>query len=127
MVSSSQSEKALDLSQYGEGVQRVFEIGLLMGYCRNGVLCIDEMDSAIHKNLLIPFTAFIQNLADDFNVQVFLSTHSKECIDAFVMNDYPDDDLMAYAMTEEDGIIVSKFLEGNELKSLVDSINIDIR
>lgn len=128
MVSSSESDKALDLSQYGEGVQRVFEIGLLMGYCRNGVLCIDEMDSAIHKNLLIPFTAFIQNLADDFNVQVFLSTHSKECIDAFVLNDYPDDNLMAYSMTQdEDGKIVSKFLEGNELKSLVNSINIDIR
>ncbi|MCK0125754.1 AAA family ATPase [Gelidibacter sp. F2691] len=127
MVASQHSAKSLDLAQYGEGVQRVFEIGLLMGYCRNGVLCIDEMDSAIHKDLLIPFSAFIQSLADDFNVQVFLSTHSKECIDAFVLNDYPDNDLMAYAMTEIDGKIVSKFLEGNELKTLVNSINIDIR
>ncbi|WP_397298734.1 AAA family ATPase [Nonlabens ulvanivorans] len=127
MVKSSDQEKSLDLAQFGEGVQRVFEIGLLMGYCRNGVLCIDEVDSAIHKDLLIPFTGFIQNLADEFNVQVFLSTHSKECIDAFVLNDYPDDDLMAYAMTEIEGSIVSKFLEGNELKSLVNSINIDIR
>lgn len=127
MVASGLLEKSLDLAQYGEGVQRVFEIGLLMGYCRNGVLCIDEMDSAIHKDLLIPFSGFIQSLADEFNVQVFLSTHSKECIDAFVLNDYPDDDLMAYAMTEIDGNIVTKFLEGNELKTLVDSINIDIR
>lgn len=127
MVSSIGQESSLDLSQYGEGVQRVFEIGLLMGYCRNGVLCIDEMDSAIHKDLLIPFTGFIQSLADEFNVQVFLSTHSKECIDAFVLNDYPDDNLMAYAMKEESGKIISKFLEGNDLKTLVDSINIDIR
>jgi len=127
MVSSYKTEKALDLSQYGEGVQRVFEIGLLMGYCRNGILCIDEMDSAIHKSLLIPFTSFIQKLAEEFNVQVFLSTHSKECIDAFVQNDYVDDELMAYALTEENGDIISKFLEGNELKSLVNSINIDIR
>lgn len=127
LVSTENSDQALDLSQYGEGVQRVFEIGLFLGYCRNGVLCIDEIDSAIHKNLLIPFTSFIQNLADEFNVQVFLSTHSKECIDAFVLNDYPDDNLMAYALVEENGIIQSKFLEGNELKSLVDSINIDIR
>jgi AAA15 family ATPase/GTPase len=127
MVSSNGIVNSLDLSQYGEGVQRVFEIGLFMGYCKNGVFCIDEIDSAIHKDLLIPFTAFIQSLADKFNVQVFLSTHSKECIDAFVLNDYSDDDLMAYALTEENGEINSKFLEGNELKSLVDSINIDIR
>ncbi|SHG68205.1 ATPase/GTPase, AAA15 family [Salegentibacter echinorum] len=127
MVSLENSDLALDLTQYGEGVQRVFEIGLLIGYCKNGVLCVDEIDSAIHKNLLIDFTAFIQKLADEFNVQVFLTTHSKECIDAFVQNNYPDDNLIAYALSNEEESTKAKFLEGNKLKSLVESINIDIR
>lgn len=127
VVTTSKLPIPLDLTKYGEGVQRVFEIALFMGYCRNGILCIDEIDSALHKTLLISFTEFIQEMALMFNVQVFLSTHSKECIDAFVENNYPDDDLTAYALSEENEKIVCRFLEGNKLKQLVESINIDIR
>ena len=127
MVTSSKLNHAIDLTKYGEGLQRVFEIALFMGYCQNGVLCIDELDSAIHKSLLVDFTGFIQELADDFNVQLFLTTHSKECIDAFVENEYPDTNLTAFALQEDDGKISCKFLEGNKLKALVESFNIDIR
>jgi AAA15 family ATPase/GTPase len=127
MVSSKEINQAIDLTKYGEGLQRVFEIALLMGYSRNGLICIDELDSAIHKNLLIEFTQFIQYLAKKFNVQVFLSTHSKECIDAFVENNYPDDELTAFSLNETNGKITCKYLEGNKLKQLVETINIDIR
>ncbi|MFY8187878.1 MAG: AAA family ATPase, partial [Flavobacterium sp.] len=127
MVSTKETTYAIDITKYGEGLQRVFEIALLMGYSKNGIICIDELDSAIHKSLLIYFTQFIQELAVKFNVQVFLSTHSKECIDAFVENNYPDDELTAFALNEIDGKISCKFLEGNKLKQLVETINIDIR
>lgn len=127
-VTSKSIETAVDITKYGEGLQRVFEIALLLGYCKNGILCIDEIDSALHKSLLVKFTEFIQTIAKEFNVQVFLSTHSKECIDAFVENEYPDDELTAYALEEnEDGKIECNFLLGNKLKQLVESINIDIR
>ena len=126
-VTSSNLDRAIDITKYGEGLQRVFEIALLLGYCKNGILCVDEIDSAIHKSLLIKFTEFIQKTAKDFNVQVFLSTHSKECIDAFVENNYPDDELTAYALNEKDGKVICQYLEGNKLKQLVESINIDIR
>ncbi|WP_020534909.1 AAA family ATPase [Lewinella cohaerens] len=128
MVSSSKLEYAIDLTKYGEGLQRVVEIALLMGYSQNGIICIDELDSAIHKSLLRDFTSFIQEAAAKFNVQVFLTTHSKECIDAFVENSYPDDELTAFALSENnDGKIISNYLPGNKLKQLVDSINLDIR
>ncbi|MER0438237.1 AAA family ATPase [Emticicia sp. W12TSBA100-4] len=127
MVSSSNHDYAIDLTKYGEGLQRVLEIALLMGYSKNGIMCIDELDSAIHKSLLIDFTEYIQLLAEKFNVQVFLSTHSKECIDAFVENNYPDDALTVFTLKKENNRIVCRYLEGNKLKSLVESINIDIR
>jgi AAA15 family ATPase/GTPase len=117
-VTTSSIDKAIDITKYGEGMQRVFEIALLLGYCRNGILCIDEIDSALHKSLLIKFTEFIQTIAKEFNVQVFLSTHSKECIDAFVENEYSDDELTAYALEEnEEGKIECNFLLGNNLNS----------
>ena len=127
MVSSSKLKEAIDITKYGEGLQRVFEIALLMGYSKNGIICIDELDSAIHKSLLLKFTEFIQSVAKEFNVQVFLTTHSKECIDAFVENGYPDDELTAFALNEKNGKVICQHLPGNKLKQLVDAINIDIR
>jgi AAA15 family ATPase/GTPase/DNA-binding HxlR family transcriptional regulator len=127
LVTSSKLDEAIDITKYGEGLQRVFEIALLLGYCRNGILCIDEIDSAVHKSLLLTFTKFIQQLAEKFNVQVFLSTHSKECIDAFIENDYKNDEITAYALTENNGEIACKFIDGKRLEKLIDSINFDLR
>ena len=127
LVNSNAFAQAVDITKYGEGLQRVFEIALLMSYSRNGVICIDELDSAIHKSLLIAFTQFIQESARKFNVQVFLSTHSKECIDAFVENEFHNEDITAYALTEEEGKIQCRFLPGTDLEELVEAINLDIR
>lgn len=128
MVTSSKLDTAIDITKYGEGLQRVFEIALLMGYNKNGILCIDEVDCAIHHSLLVSFSRFLQQLADEFNVQVFLSTHSKECIDAFVEAKYNDNkSITAYSLTEDDGQIVCKYVDGERLGSLIQSINFDIR
>lgn len=127
-VSAQNHEQSVDITQYGEGVQRIFEIALLTAYCSNGVLCIDEFESAIHKDLLVSFTMFLQDLAARFNVQIFLSTHSKECIDAFVENDFKNDKITAYVLrVGEEGQITAKYMEGTRLERLVDNMNIDIR
>ena len=127
-VSAQNHEQSVDITQYGEGVQRIFEIALLTAYCSNDVLCIDEFESAIHKDLLVSFTMFLQDLAARFNVQIFLSTHSKECIDAFVENDFKNDKITAYVLrVGEEGQITAKYMEGTRLERLVDNMNIDIR
>lgn len=127
-VHTNTFEYSFDLTKYGEGVQRVFEIALLMGYCQNGILCIDEFESAIHKTLLRDFSKFVHQLAERFNVQVFLTTHSKECIDAFIENEYKHADITAFALTEkDDGAIICKYIDGIRLANLLESIDIDIR
>jgi AAA15 family ATPase/GTPase len=128
MVTSSKFDTAIDITKYGEGLQRVFEIALLMGYNSNGILCVDEIDCALHKSLLVDFSRFIQQLADRFNVQVFVSTHSKECIDAFIEANYNgNNNITAYSLIEDDGKISCKYVEGKRLASLINSVNFDIR
>ncbi|WNL30711.1 AAA family ATPase [Aliarcobacter cryaerophilus] len=127
-VTSSKFDKAKDLTSYGEGLQRIFEIALSFAYCKNGILLIDEIETAIHKSLLIDFTEFIQKFAEKFNVQVFITSHSKECIDAFVKNDYKNNnDLMAYLLKNNNESFSYKYIDGKRLKILVDDINLDIR
>jgi AAA15 family ATPase/GTPase len=127
LVTSDRFEKSVDLTSYGEGVQRIFQIGLFLAYASNGVLLIDEFETAIHKSLLIDFSRFVHQLAGKFNVQVFLTSHSKECVDAFIKNDYRPEEITGFAMKEEMGKRDSKYVEGKRLKRLIDSIDLDIR
>lgn len=125
-VSSSKHNQSIDLTKYGEGLQRIFEIALLTAYCRNGILMIDEIDSAIHKGLLQPFADFISHLARTNHVQLFISTHSKECVDAFANTEA--EELMAYVMgITPSGDIDYRRIDGARLSTLIESINLDIR
>lgn len=116
-----------DLSSFGDGLRRVFEIGLLFATVRGGVLLIDEFESAIHPQLLTAFTCIVQELATQHNVQVFLTTHSKEALDAFILNDYKTDDIAAYAIRRDsDGADVRRF-DGNRLLLLHEAADFDMR
>lgn len=126
IVTSSLHKSGIDITKYGEGLQRIFEIALLLAYCSNGVLCIDEIDSGIHNKLLKRFSMFVLELATEFNVQIFISTHSKECVDAFAALD--SDEVMAYKMKfKEDQSIDFRFIDGKRLNDMVEDMDIDIR
>lgn len=121
------SNKNLEITNYGEGIQRIFEIALSFAYSRNGVVCIDEFETAIHYSLLVKFTKFVQILADIFNVQVFLTSHSKECIDAFVNNNHKNDEISAYFLMNQDNEVEAINVSGEKLKNYIESTNFDLR
>lgn len=127
LVSHRDFPRAPDLAWFGEGVRRIFEIGLLFAGVRGGVLLIDEFENAIHKELLLPFTRMVQQLAVDMNVQVFLTTHSKEAIDALLLNDYRIADVVGYAISRADeGTRVRRY-SGEKLLRLHEAIDFDLR
>ena len=120
-------DRSLDLSSFGDGMQRIFEIGLLFAGVRGGVLLIDGFESAIHPQLLVAFARVVQELAVEYNVQVFLTTHSKEALDAFILNDYATDDIAGYAVCRgESGVAVRRF-DGEKLARLHKALDFDLR
>ncbi len=127
LVTDENSEYALDLTEYGEGMQRIFFISLLFASAGNGVILIDEFENAIHTELISNFAVFIHDLARMFNVQVFLTSQSKECIDAFVKKLPSADDFSASALVERDNEIEVREFSGTEFRKLVDAGNVDLR
>lgn len=120
-------ERSPYLSSFGEGMRRVFEIGLLFAVARGGVLLIDEFENAIHRELLVGFTDLVRKLAERFDVQVFLSTHSKEAIDAWVTNGDAADDIVGYSLFRNaDGAGTRRF-GGKRLKRLHEVLDFDLR
>ena len=127
LVSHRDFPRAPDLASFGEGVRRVFEIGLLFAGVRGGVLLIDEFENAIHTELLVPFTRIVQQLAVARNVQVFLTTHSKEAIDALLLNEYQISDIVGYAISRTgEGTHVRRY-DGKKMLRLHEAIDFDLR
>ncbi len=127
LVTHRDFERAPDLSSFGEGVRRVFEIGLLFAGVQGGVLLIDEFENAIHTRLLTDFTRLIQMLAEELNVQVFLTTHSKEAIDALVGNGYRTGDIVGYALRRTEAGAEARRYDGERLLRLHRAVDFDLR
>lgn len=73
----------ISLSQYGDGVNKLFRILVQMALNKNGRLLIDEIDSGIHYNHFIDYWKNIIKAANNYNIQLFATTHNEECIKYF--------------------------------------------
>lgn len=126
VVSDGAFDRAVDISTFGAGVQRMFTIGLLFASARNGVVLIDELDNAIHASLLGPFARFLVEMAHEFHTQVFFTTHSRECIKAFVEPSLAEE-VSYYVLQREDARTRCERLPGEELASLFEVMDIEPR
>ena len=71
------------LSSFGDGLKStIFIIGSLLSL-RNEYFYIDEIENGIHYSLLDNLWEIILTISEEQNVQVFATTHSKECIESF--------------------------------------------
>jgi hypothetical protein len=123
-------ESSMDLTSYGEGLQRIFFTSLLFASAENGIVLIDEFENAIHADLISIFAPFVYALANEFNVQVFLTSHSKECIDAFsktIPGEKMDDFAFHSLVRNENGDVYVREFDGNEFSKLVMVGNVDLR
>ncbi len=72
----------------GDGVGRLLSLSLAFYNARNGTLLIDEVENGLHHTVLTEIWQDLLWLSKEFNVQVFATTHSLECMvaarDAFV-------------------------------------------
>jgi len=127
LVDDSEFDYPLDLMSYGEGLQRIFFISLIFASAANGIVLIDEFENAIHTELIGRFSGFIHTLAQTFNVQVFLTSHSKECIDAFVSQVEHPEDFSFHALVQKDEGIVAREFAGPEFARLLDIGDVDLR
>ncbi len=70
---------AVPLESFGGGVLRDF--GIILS--KDGVLLIDEFENGLHYSVQPEIWKLILTLAKRLNVQVFATTHSWDCIEAF--------------------------------------------
>lgn len=80
MVLSSKYKRAMPLSAYGDGMKKALVLLAAVVKAKNGVLLLDEFETAIHTSAMDHIFSWILNSAQKLNVQVFLTSHSLEAI-----------------------------------------------
>ena len=82
-VMLKKDSKYLLLSEFGDGVKHFLNIILALYLNKDSVLYLDELENGIHYTNLDKLWEIILTISKEQNVQVFATTHSKECIESY--------------------------------------------
>ncbi len=83
IIKLSDMSEPIPLKSLGDGMTRLFHLILSLVTAKDGVLLIDEFENGLHWSTQSKAWQLIFTLAKQWNVQVFCTTHSTDCINGF--------------------------------------------
>jgi predicted ATPase len=114
LVRRSGSPSPLPMRSLGDGVNRWFELILALISAENGFLLIDEMEHGLHYSVQSEIWKCIFNIAHRLNVQVFATTHSWDCVEAFqeaAKADEHEEALLIRLVEQQEDVVIALFDE----------------
>lgn len=106
----------------GDGLGRFLSIALAFYEARGGMIFIDEVENGLHHSVLENVWKDLSRLSREFDVQVFATTHSNECLvaarDAFAS--MKDKDFLIHRLGLQAGEISATTYSFSELDFTLD-------
>jgi AAA15 family ATPase/GTPase len=126
-------ERRIPLHQMGDGIFRLLQIILEIPKSKNSILLIDEFENGLHYSVQPKVWELIFELAHRFNIQVFATTHSWDCIESFsqVAKDRTDMEGVLFRMghsvrKSDKGKLIATVFDEDDLYNLT-KMNIEVR
>ena len=117
----------MSLSSFGDGVKKILTLASAVISAKNGILLIDEIETAIYKNILNNVFGWLLNACKIYKVQLIATTHSLEVIDAFIQTSKNIDKLTCFRLEHYNENIYSNRLAGQKLKDVRCILGQDVR
>ena len=110
----------------GGGFIRLLNLAISMS--ADNIILIDEIENGLHYSTHEPLLRFIFEAAARLNRQIFLTTHSSEFLDKFIltMNRYKEIDVAAYRCQRSNGAVRVASYSEEEL-GLREQLDIELR
>lgn len=83
-VRTSEHTNAVPISVYGDGLKKALIIFAALVSNKNGIVLIDEVESSIHTSAMNKVFSTLISWARKLNIQLFVSTHSKEALNVLL-------------------------------------------
>ncbi|MBQ9981639.1 MAG: AAA family ATPase [Oscillospiraceae bacterium] len=126
----------MPLSTYGDGIKKVLSIANAIAQSAGGILLIDEIETAIHAKYYDEIFKFIIKAAVQYNVQLFITTHSIEAVDGLLNTQVSNgeyslaDELIKVVTLRKDnntGKTLSRVMTGREVFNKRETFNFEVR
>ena len=121
------------LKSLGDGMQRILQIALNIYQAKDGFLLIDEFENGLHYSVQEKVWGLIFEMAKRLNIQVFATTHSWDCIEAFseVASKREDVEGLLFSMgrsakTSDNGKIIATIFDEAKLQRFTQA-DMDVR
>lgn len=113
----------IPLHYMGDGLQRAVLFYLAIANCRDGIVLIDEIENGVHHSVMPRLFTEIQRAAEEFNCQIFITTHSEECIKAALegFEKHPDDLRHIHLNRIGEDEIISRTYSHRDLKTAIEN------
>jgi len=127
-ILSKSHRKALPLNVYGDGMKKAILLMSAVVKAKNGILLLDEFETAIHTSAMDKTFRWILETCKKLNVQVFMTSHSKEAIDK-VLKCSPEltNEITVYTMYKNENETVVRRLVGEEAIEVQDEMGLELR
>jgi hypothetical protein len=110
---------------FGDGLKRTLVMALALLNTAKGVLLVDEIETSIHVSALSRIFSWLIETCRRLEIQLFVTTHSLEAIDAMLQPELSTDDVVAFRLNHE-GQAPQKF-SGSLLHRLRSERGLDVR
>ena len=122
----------MPLSTYGDGIKKVISVADALIGAKDGILLIDEIETAVHAKHFEDFLTFIVEAVRALNIQLFITTHSIEAIDAILKTqEYDkqdqDDRLSVITLKREKHKTFSRTLSGRRVYENREVFDFEVR
>lgn len=124
----------MPLSTYGDGIKKVLSLANGIAQAANGILLIDEVETAIHSKYYGDIFRFIVKACKQFEVQAFITTHSIEAIDGLLATqdydkqDFIDDiSVLTFKKESSDHKTYSRVLTGRHVHVNREQFDFEVR
>jgi AAA15 family ATPase/GTPase len=75
--------RPIPLEKLGNGLFHILQIAIKMISAQGGFLLIDEFENGLHYSIQEKVWLLLFEMAEKLNIQIFATTHSKDCIESF--------------------------------------------
>lgn len=126
----SSTKNTMPLFSYGAGMQKALLIAIAILKAKDGILLVDEIETAIHTSALREVFEFVLKACYELNVQLFATTHSIEIIDKLLecQQEYLED-IRVITLTNSDGKskTFARVLDGETAREERKEYNLELR
>jgi hypothetical protein len=80
LVGFEGNQRRLPIGSFGEGMRRMLALSLTLAKSQGGILLVDEIDTGLHYSIMGDMWLLVVEAAIRYDIQVFVTTHSFDCI-----------------------------------------------